>query len=186
MPNNQVRIVIDRNGSRFYLGGFVDDPNRKGGHLPELLNADRVRQSWLGSRDRAVQLVRILREQSWDAHILEPATGALLFEEAVQRFTPTTPTPSSEERTPMFVGNVLIVPASLNRWAIRFPNSGFESLYSDTPDDVYRKLAEHPRFAELVKFAEKYIAPPEPVIDPQEVARQMQFERHGRLRPGSL
>jgi hypothetical protein len=180
-----VRIVIDRNETRFYLGGFVDDPNDKGKHLPELLNADRVRQSWLGSRDRAVQLVKVLREQSWDAHILDPSTGSLLYEDAVQRFTPTTPT-VEQSREPYQCNGVLIVPASLGRWAIRFPGQSIESLYGSTPGEVYQKLADHPGFSELYKLAEKYIAPAKPVIDPQEVARQEQFARHGRLRPGSL
>lgn len=179
MSNQHVRIIVNRNGERFFLAGFADDPRERGKHLPQLLPPDQVRQSWLGSRDKAVQVVRALREQDWDAHILDPSSGALLFEEAVQRFTPTTPAPASEERTPMFVGNILIVPASLNRWAIRFPNSGFESIYSTTPDDVYQKLIEHPRYKELVRFAEKYVPP-----DIQTPIQPTVPQR--RLRPGSI
>jgi hypothetical protein len=179
---SSVRIVIDRNGSRYYLGTFVDDPNNKGKHLPQLLTADHVRQSWLGSRDRAVQLVKVLREQSWDAHLIDPGTGSLLYEEAIQRFgAPTTPT--SEDREPWQCGGALIVPASLGRWTIRFPRTSFESIYAATPQEAWDKLQARP---DLIPYAEKYIehatdiapAIQTPHAAPQHSAR--------RVRPGSL
>lgn len=182
--SSQVRIVIDRNGTRFYIGGFIDDPNNRGKHLPELIPVERVRQSWLGSRDRAVQLVKVLREQSWDAHILDPSTGSLLYEEAVARFDPA-PTPK-DERAAMFVGNILIVPGNPRGYFIRFPGQNLESIFGNTADEAYQKLIEHPQANTLIPLAERYIAPDIQPIDPQGVARQEQFARHGRLRPGSL
>jgi hypothetical protein len=177
MNSQSVRIIVYRGGESFYLAGFAPNPREKNKVLPQLVTPSEVRQSLLLSRDRAISIVRELRSVDWDCRVVRP-DGVILFEEEI-RFTPAA-MPASDERVPMYVGDVLIVPASLGRWAIRFPNSGLESIYADTPDDVYRKLAEHPRFAELVKFAEKYVAP-----DIQ-TAIQPAVQQRGRLRPGSL
>jgi hypothetical protein len=174
--NAQVRIVIDRDGARYYLGTFVDDPRARGNVLPQLLPASSVRQSWLGSRDRAVSLVKELRQHSWDAHILDPGTGSLLYEEAVQRYG--APTPASEERVPMQRAGILIVPGNPRGYFIRFPGQSIDSIFGNTADECYQKLISHPQAKTLLPLAEKYVEPTETHTEPA-IPR-------ARLRPGSL
>jgi hypothetical protein len=38
----------------------------------------------------------------------------------------------------------------------------------------------------LMKVAERYVPPPEEPIDTQALQRQLEFVRHGRIRPGNL
>jgi hypothetical protein len=85
----------------------------------------------------------------------------------------------------MTCAGILIVPASMNRFAIRFPNTNYESIYDVSPEAVYQKLID--QCPGLVKHAEKYQAPEEPLADPREIERQLNFEKHDRMRqrPGN-
>lgn len=95
------------------------------------------------------------------------------------------------ERQNMQCGGILIVPASLNRWAIRFPQSNFESIYAATPTEAYqgylRAIALRP---EMAQHAERY-TPPE-MTDEQFIAQLHDAQRAvqqaafpGRRRPGN-
>lgn len=118
----------------------------------------------------------------YDIYIEAPdGTGPLLEHREV------TQTPS-QERVPMRAGDVLIVPGQppRNGFYIRFPNTPIESLWSETAEEVYKKLLDHPLSGELIPLAEKFIPPPEHITTPAEVQAALLRERLGnrRVRPG--
>jgi hypothetical protein len=99
-------------------------------------------------------------------------------------------TEAPADRQPWTCNGILIVPASLNRYAIRFPGSNFESIYAATADLAWaaylRAIALRPEMAE---FAEKDVTPE--TTDQQFAATienaQAEIQRAqfpGRRRPG--
>jgi hypothetical protein len=92
------------------------------------------------------------------------------------------------DRVPHRAGDVLIVPGNppRNGFYIRFPNTTIESLWSESAEEVYKKLLNHPLSGELIPLAEKYLAPSEPIVDPREIQRSLKTERYGRIRRPDL
>ncbi len=166
------KLYYQRDGSQFVEGGRYAP-------MPEITSDVRApltlhaRQFAVSVRDRW----RKVFGNNYDIFIEAPdGTGPLLEPREVTE----APVP---DRVPMHVGDVLIVPGQppRNGFYIRFPGTSVESLWGETADGAYQKLTEHPLAAELIPLAEKFVPPPEPVIDPREVQRKLQTERYGRL-----
>lgn len=181
MMDARVRVCLDFEGTRYYFLRMMEEHNR-----PEVVGADRVRASPLMSRSMAVAWCKRLRVGGWDCHVVTPSNTVLYEEEISQSVTPTTPTPSTAERTAHHVGSVLIIPGATKGFYIRFPGKAIESIYGDTPDLCYSRLANHPQFSELVTYAERYDEPAEHLVTPEEFQEALRKARYGdkRVRPG--
>jgi hypothetical protein len=152
------------------------------GDVPDAVPFERIRNSVLLSREIAVALCRKLRANNYDAHIITPG-GILLYEEELKSSLQNA---EPEDRVPHQCNGILIVPGNPTHWYIRFPNSAFESIRGNTPDECYQKLIENPRANILMPLAEKYVAPPEHITTPAEVLQALEREKYGnrRMRPG--
>lgn len=171
---NRVRIIVMYEGQRYFFVR-MDSPNR-----PLLADFESVGGSALLSRESAVAICRKLREGGWQSTV-ETKAGVVLFEDVI---TPPAVQAPAPERVPHHAGEILIVPGADRFWYIRFPASPFESIKGVNPDDCYRKLIEHPRSAEMVPLAERYVAPPEHIVTPTEIKEAIRKERTKNLRPG--
>jgi hypothetical protein len=178
--DSRVRIAITVNNERRYFVRWIDDPRNKGFVIPETVPAESIRTAALMSREFAVPLCRDLRRADWEARIITP-NGIVLYE---QETAPPSNNSKPQDRVPHHVGGILIVPGNPRGWYIRFPNSAFESIFGETPDECYRKLIEHPRSAELQRHAERFVAPEEPLVTPAQVMQAVERERYRNLRPG--
>jgi hypothetical protein len=176
MPvDSRVRIVLEHEGAPHYFVRFLNETKI------EAVPFDQIRRALLLDREFAVALCQKLNERGYHARVITPG-GVILYEQAT---TPKPPQSSpAGDRVPHHIGDVLIVPGAVRGFYIRFPSTTFESLYGETADAAYQKLAEHPCSAELLKVAERYVPPPEEPIDVEALQRQLEFARHGRIRPG--
>jgi hypothetical protein len=175
MTDTRVRILITIACSEQFFVRFINDPRTGGvGLFPETVTGDKIRTAALLSRDRAIEVCRVLRAADWNARVVRP-DGVVLYEEET---APPQQKPKSAERLTHRAGSILIVPGAVRGFYIRFPNRPIESIYGDTPQECYDKLVAHPEFAELSQFAEQYVPAPEPVVPPETAPVS-------RLRPGS-
>jgi len=175
--DNRVRIIVMYEGLRWFFVR-MDSPNR-----PLLADFESIGSAALLSRESAVALCKRLQEGGWKARIETPS-GAVLYEETL-----TTPSPvKTPDPQNMTVAGILIVAGNPPRggFYIRFPGTQIESLWGSTPEETYQRLLDHPLSADLIKVAEKYIAPEPPIVDPREIQRSLQFERRGRIRRPDL
>lgn len=149
--------------------------NHRATSLPEFsLNPTDSRFRQLRTAEEAIARRDFIRT-------LYPAPAYRVFIETVSGLGPVLENRSSElqpsepeaERQNMTMGGLLIVPASLGRWAIRFPGTNFESIYAETPEAVYEKL--HTFAPHLVQYAEKYVAPQ---MTDEQFQQQIQQAQH--------
>jgi hypothetical protein len=176
--DSRVRITVKYQGRQWYFVRMHDE------RIPLLADFESICTAALLSREDAVARCQCLRAARWDAHVVTPA-GVVLFDDVI---APPVAEAPAQDRVPMHVGDVLIVPGNppRNGFYIRFPGTSLESIWGSTADDVYKKLVEHPRAAELMPLAERFVPPPEPVVDPRELQRKLQAEKYGRLRRPDL
>jgi hypothetical protein len=155
---DHVRVCRDFEGVRYYFLRLSSDGR------PEFIPGERIRNSPLMSRDYAVVLARKLNANGWNTHVITPE-NIILYSEATACPVPQAPL---QDRGPMHVGNILIVPGNPPRrgYFIRFPQSEFESLWGETAAEAYQKLIENPRATILIPLAERYTAPPDPITTP--------------------
>ena len=175
----RVRIAINHDGARKYFVKFDGD-------RVTMVDFNSVNSAALMSRDVAIVAVKKLQASGWDAFVITRAGTRLYANELAAQTKPQVE--KTPERERMHCNGVLIVPASLGRWAIRFPQSNWESIYAATPEEAYEKLTQHPRYPELAQLVERYIPAPEPLADPEQIKQALQRERYGntRTRPGDL
>lgn len=175
--DGRVRVVVYY-PNQIHYGFFVrfGESKRTGKLVPEVANDQDIRRALLLDRATAVALRnRIRNEFGLKSHVMEPRTREILFEDCL----PETQR-ENRERVPHQLNGILIVPASLNRWAIRFPGTEFESLYDTSPEEVYEKLVQY--FPRFVQYAEKYVPPPEPTAPEPEQQRS----DGSRIRSGDM
>jgi hypothetical protein len=177
-PDNRVRISVQYRGQKCFFVRMESDRNVL------LVDFESIHSAALLPRGDAVARCRILCGLGYDAHVITQS-GIQLYDDVTQ--PPTLKAPE-QDRIPMHVGDVLIVPGQppRNGYYVRFPQTAFESLWGETADAAYQKLVEHPLAAELIPLAEKFVAPPEPIVTPEQVQAALQRERYGnrRIRPG--
>lgn len=132
--------------------------------------------------DYAVIAARNWRDLGYNVRLALEPNGEFIDDDP-------TPIESIAERTPKYaivagVGDILIVPGSDKFWYVRFPNSGFESLKANTPEEVVEAfeqiVAVRPQMA---RFVERYVAP-EPAV--QSVQQPQQAAPQFRRRPGDI
>jgi hypothetical protein len=147
-----------------------------GNGRPEFVPGERIRNSPLMRRDCAVVLARKLNANGWNTHVITHE-NVILYSEATASPAPQVPI---QDRGPMHVGDVLIVPGNPPRrgYYIRFPQTEFESLWGESAAEAYQKLIDNPRASILIPLAEKYVAPSEPIATPETIPSY-------RIRPGS-
>jgi len=174
--DTRVRIKIKWQNQDWFFVRMEDDKR------PLIAPYEEINKALLMSREAAVARCQLLRAAGWQASIVTPS-GVVLFEDSTA--PPAAQTPVAE-RVPHHAGDVLIVPGADRFWYIRFPGSPFESIRGENPDECYRKLIGHPRSAEMMPLAEKFIPPPERIVTPAEVLEALRRERIGnrRVRPG--
>jgi hypothetical protein len=169
------KFYYQRDGSQFVEGGRYAP-------MPEI-TADVRAPLTLHAREFAVAVRDRWRKvfgNNYDIYLESPdGTGPLLEAREVTE----APVP---DRVPMHVGDVLIVPGNPKGFYIRFPQTSIESIWGETADACYQKLVEHPLAVELMPLAEKFVPPPEPVVDPREVQRALKTARYGRIRRPDL
>jgi hypothetical protein len=177
MADDRVRIKIQWQSQVWYFVRMEDD------RRPLIAPYEEIHKALLMSREAAVARCRLLRAGGWAASVVTPS-GVTLFEDATAPPVPI----KAPERQNMTIAGLLFVVGNppRNGYCLRFPGTAIESLWAPTPEEVYQRLLDHPLAADLTKAAEKYNPPPEPPVDIEALKRQIQFARHGRIRPADL
>lgn len=129
------------------------------------------------SRDVAREQCKRLRAKDPLTPIeIVSSSGIVLFAEETK---PSPPDGEPDRRVPVFDQDTLIriVPGAANTWWIRFPNSPYESIRGNSPEECFDKFLHHPWHGVMEPKAERYVPPAIPPVDPREIIRQIEREQ---------
>ncbi len=174
----RVRVCIDHGGVRQWFTRTGADGR------PCTVAFDNIGTSALLSREIAVVLCKKLRLSGFDAHVIT-RTGTLLFEE--ETAPPPKQTPAID-RTNMTCAGILIVHSQHEQVCDQIPpGTSYESICDVSPEKPSTKKLQSTSAQGSSSTLTKYQAPEEPLADPREIERQLNFEKHDRMRqrPGN-
>jgi hypothetical protein len=193
MAGSPYRIVLQRSsGQRFYYSREIEARDRYNVACTQPFFDEDVRKARRLNTPTEACARRDSFKRMWPTSrffIESCAGGDILFED---RSSEVSRTEAPTARKNYHVDGILIVAGQSSNYYIRFPNSPFESLRGETPDEVYGKYLEAVALRPiLAEYVEKYQTPEmsdaEFIAQIEETKRAIQQARFapGRRRPGN-